>query len=245
MSSTGLFKKIGTQQTLSHNVHDQIIAAIISRKLSPGDKLPTEKELCDLFGVSRTAIREALQKLNAQGLVNVKKGSGTYISDYTSKHAVKPISMYLEMNLSRDLILDVIEVRKMFEPQIAYLAAKNHVFEDLEQIDKTIVQLRKTSDADYEKQGRIDHDFHMSIAQAAHNEILVMMFNPILNLMPKIRAIVYKVVDSAMSEALPYHEKIFDAIKNRDPELAWKSMAGHMEVAEEHSRKILSDLQID
>jgi len=238
-----MFKRIGNSQTLSHNVHDQIISAILSKKLSPGDKLPTEKELCDMFGVSRTAIREAIQKLNAQGLVRVRKGSGTYVSDYTPGHAVKPISMYLEMNLNPEVILDVIEVRKIFEPEIAALAARNRNSDDLKQIAQTITALERCSPSNHEKQGEIDHDFHMAVANAAHNSVLTMMFDPILKLMPRIRAIVYKVVDNAMSEALQYHLEIRDLILKQDEQGARKAMAGHLKVAEQHSRHILNKLK--
>ncbi len=237
-----MFTKVGNQKTLSHTVQDQIVSAILAKKLNPGDKLPTEKELCDLFGVSRTAVREAIQKLNAQGLVRVKKGSGTYVTDYTPGSAVKPLSMYLEMNLSKDLINDVIAVRKLMEPQVAAMAAANHNEEDLKAIAKTIEDLRKTSN--YVRQGEIDHDFHMAIANAAHNQVLVMMFNPILKLMPKIRSVVYKVVDTAMSDALIYHIEIYELIKKRDEDGARRAMEGHLKVAEEHSNKILGNLNI-
>ncbi|NPE31859.1 FadR family transcriptional regulator [Methanococcoides sp. SA1] len=74
-----MFDKIGKSQTLSQEIVANIEQAIREKKFQVGEKLPTEKELCEMFGVSRTAIREALQMLSAQGLINVHKGKGSFV----------------------------------------------------------------------------------------------------------------------------------------------------------------------
>ena len=84
-----VFSKIGTIQTLSQKIERRIEEAIQQRKLRPGDKLPSEKELCASFSVSRTALREALRRLSARGLIEIKKGSGMYVSEIQIEDAIK------------------------------------------------------------------------------------------------------------------------------------------------------------
>jgi len=84
-----------------------------------------------MFGVSRTALREALQMLNIQGLVTIRKGSGIYVCEYGPSNVLKVMSCYLEMNLNSDLTTQVEQVSMMFESQIASMAARNRDEEDL------------------------------------------------------------------------------------------------------------------
>ncbi|RMD92070.1 MAG: FadR family transcriptional regulator, partial [Calditrichaeota bacterium] len=81
-----LFSRIGNHRTLSQEIEHKIETAILEKKLIAGQKLPTEKELCEMFGVSRTALREALQMLSARGLLYIKKGSGVFVNDFSARH---------------------------------------------------------------------------------------------------------------------------------------------------------------
>ncbi len=89
------YSKVGNTETLSNKIQGEIEKSIIQKKFIPGDKLPTEKEMCEMFGVSRTALREGLQMLSIQGLITIRKGSGIYVNEYNLSHAIKPISRYL------------------------------------------------------------------------------------------------------------------------------------------------------
>jgi len=234
------YSKVGNTETLSNKVQSEIEKSILQKKFVPGDKLPTEKELCAMFGVSRTALREALQMLSIQGLITIRKGSGIYVSEYNSANAVKPMSQYLQMSLDDELILQVVEVRKMFEPQIAWMAARNRDEADVKLLEKNLSDLKKSDHANSEVQGEIDQNFHLRICQATKNPIIALQMDPIFQLMPRIRTRVYSTVDTALSEAVAFHQKIFDAIRDRDAEAARESMMGHLAVAEEHSYKIIN-----
>jgi len=234
------YSKVGNTETLSNKVQSEIEKSILQKKFVPGDKLPTEKELCAMFGVSRTALREALQMLSIQGLITIRKGSGIYVSEYNSANAVKPMSQYLQMSLDDELILQVEEVRKMFEPQIAWMAARNRDEADVKLLEKNLSDLKKSDHANSEVQGEIDQNFHLRICQATKNPIIALQMDPIFQLMPRIRTRVYSTVDTALSEAVAFHQKIFDAIRDRDAEAARESMMGHLAVAEEHSYKIIN-----
>ena len=102
--SDQLFSPIGGPATLSQELVEQIEALIQTKKLQPGDKLPTENEIGRQFGVSRTVVREALQNLSAKNLITVKKGTGTFVKDFSSTHAVEHMSRFLELKLDEELI---------------------------------------------------------------------------------------------------------------------------------------------
>lgn len=233
------YSKVGSSETLSSKIQTQIEQSILQKQFLPGDKLPTEKELCEMFGVSRTALREALKMLSIQGLVKIRKGSGIYVSESSADHIIKPMSHYLQMNLDSELILQVVEVRKMFEPQIAWMAAKNRDEGDLVFLKKNVEELERSDEYNSEQQGEIDQQFHMKICEATKNPIIPLQMEPIFRLMPRIRTIVYKLVDSALSEAVDYHQKIYGAIRDQDASAAREAMMGHLAVAEEHSHQIL------
>jgi GntR family transcriptional repressor for pyruvate dehydrogenase complex len=206
-----LFPKIGSTLTLSQEIVEKIEDVIRQKKVLPGEKLPTEKEMCTMFGVSRTALREALQMLSARGLVTIRKGSGIYVNNYSSTHVIKPMSLFLELNLDRDYIVHVMEVRNMFEPTIARLAAVNRTEKDVQKLEKSLEELKQSPSNNYYKQGQIDRDFHLIIAEACKNPIIPVIVTPIFKLMPKIRSLVYANIDTAKSEAVDYHIKIVDA----------------------------------
>jgi len=237
-----LFPKIGSTQTLSQEIVEKIEEVILQKKVLPGEKLPTEKEMCAMFGVSRTALREALQMLSARGLITIRKGSGMYVNNYSSAHVIKPMSLFLELNLSHNYILHVMEVRKMIEPTIARLAAINRTDDDMKELDKSLDQLNRCPKNNYFKQGQIDRDFHLAIANACKNEIIPVIVTPIFKLMPKIRSLVYANVNTAKSEAVDYHTKIIDKIRAKDEDGAHQMMVEHLEVAERHSRKIVNGI---
>ena len=97
-----LFKKIGSSKTLSQEIVENIEKHIVSKNLIAGQKLPTEKEMCEMFGVSRTALREALQMLSARELISIKKGSGIYVNELSTRMATKSMRFFLEMNFIKE-----------------------------------------------------------------------------------------------------------------------------------------------
>ena len=237
-----LFPKIGSTLTLSQEIVEKIEEVIRQKKVLPGEKLPTEKELCEMFGVSRTALREALQMLSARGLITIRKGSGIYVNNYSSAHVIKPMSLFLELNLDKEYIIEVMEVRKMIEPQIARLAAINRNDQDIKKLEKNVSDLIKCEPGNFHKQGQIDRDFHLIIANACKNKIIPVIVTPIFKLMPKIRSLVYASVGTAMSEAIEYHQRVLDRIRAGDAEGAFQRMKEHLDVAEIHSRKIVDNI---
>ncbi len=237
-----VFPKVGKDLTLSEEIEKKIENAIINKRFLPGEKLPTEIEMCEMFAVSRTSLREALQKLSTRGLIRIKKGSGIYVEEISSSYAVNSMGLFLQLNLDKDYITHIIEIRKILEPNIAKLAAQYRTSNDLKHLQKSLVDLKNCDISDYKKQGLIDRNFHLIIAKSTSNPMIPVIVEPIFNIMPKIRMIVYAKVEYAHDTALKYHTKLVKHIKAKDAEGAFKAMKMHLEIAEEHSKIISKTL---
>jgi len=236
------FKKIGTERTLSQEIVEQIEGAIREKKILPGQKLPTEKELCEIFSVSRTAVREALQMLSARGLISIRKGSGIFVNEYTADHVSNPLNLYFELHFDEQYPRHLIHVRQMIEPQIARLAARHRTAKDLENLHRALEELLLCAD-DPEKGAQCDIQFHMAIVEASGNPILRAIMPSIYKLMPRIKAMILDKLPDAKESGDVYHQRILEAIEQGDEEAAFKAMKKHLEIAEEHTNRLIEVLQ--
>jgi len=133
-----IFQKIGTSQTLSQKIERNVERAIREKKLPIGSKLPSERELCEMFAVSRTALREALRRLSARGLIQIKKGSGMVVTNIDMKDAISSLNLYYDLKFDDNLISQIIELRLAFEPEIARMAALNRTDEDIKNMEANL-----------------------------------------------------------------------------------------------------------
>jgi GntR family transcriptional repressor for pyruvate dehydrogenase complex len=216
-------------------VEEKIEEAILAKKLSPGSKLPSEQELCNQFGVSRTAVREALRTLSGRGLVTSVKGTGVFVNNPSADTVTNPMHMYLHLRYEKTHVLDVIHARQMIEPPIAAAAALNHTEEDAVKLKRDLDDLINCSDEQTEL-SHLDMMFHLDIARASENPIVPLIIDPIHRLMPKIKSDVYGAVKDAKASAVEWHTKILNAILQRDPRAAREAMEQHLRIAEEHIR---------
>lgn len=162
---------------LSERVATEILEMItLQKRFSPGDKIPTENELCAELGVSRTTVREAIQKLTAQNILEVHRGKGTYVTDSTQALSSDIFSTLSYMGIR---LKDLYEIRLIFEPQAAYYAAQRATDEELAQILEYGQILREKLLAG-EDCVEINRLFHNSIALSTHNEFMVRLV-PIIN----------------------------------------------------------------
>ena len=227
---SSVLKKIGTDKTLSQTIVYELQKGILKKEFQPGDKLPSESELCDLFGVSRTALREALQVLSSKGLIRIKKGSGIYVNEYSVEDATRSLNFYLELNFDDETALHYYHVRQLIEPYNARLAAQNSTPELVKKLEENLHQYERTTDT-YDR-GRIDGEFHFMIAEAGGNQIIPLIMHPVNQLMPRIK----EKIDLKLnveSRVIKEHGEIVQCIGNGDEAGAEKAMASHLERAEE------------
>ncbi len=215
-----IFSKIGISQTLSQKIERKVEEAIRQKKLLPGTKLPSEKELCASFAVSRTALREALRRLSARGLIEIKKGSGMYVSEISIDDAIKSLNLYYDLAFDSNLIQQIIEVRRIFEPEIARTAALNRTDDDLKILKDNLSDLQKCDPDNTQLEVDMINRFHMNLAKATGNPIVIISMEPVYSLLPRMRNLIYANVEGEKEYTLNLQMKIFNAVMEKDGEMA-------------------------
>ncbi len=217
-----IFSKIGTTQTLSQKIERKIEEAIRQKKLITGTKLPSEKELCAKFAVSRTALREALRRLNARGLIEIKKGSGMYVTEIRIEDAINSLNLYYDLRFDSNLIMQIIEVRRIFEPEIARLAAKNRNEDDIKILIDNYNELVKCDPDNTQLEADIINRFHMNMAKATGNPIVIITMEPIYSLLPRMRNLIYGNIEGEKEYTLKFQLNLIEAVKSMDEANAYK-----------------------
>lgn len=219
-----MYRRIESQQRLSHEVADHIKMLIQDGQLNPGDKLPGELELTQLFGLSRPTIREAIHTLVSRNILVVRRGRGTFVSENPGI-AADPLG--LDLLADEGLRFALIEARLVIEPGVARLAAENAAQEDLDRIRTYLTEMKHIVD-EHKVSMSIELEFHRSIAQASKNPVIMRVVPVIMDSI--IRAYKDAKRTSADHErALEEHRLVFEAICRRDGERAEDAMRHHLE----------------
>lgn len=154
---------------VSEKIANTIKQMVIEKEYLPGEKLPNERKLAEEMNVSRTALREALNNLNASGVVKIKRGSGTFISD---NPGVIDDPLGLEYIADKEKTLKYwYDVRLILEPEAVYLAAKEATDEEIEKIAQLELKIREQV-KNKEEFIEVDLKFHTELARATHNPIM-------------------------------------------------------------------------
>jgi GntR family transcriptional repressor for pyruvate dehydrogenase complex len=224
-----IFQNIGNKLTLSQRIERTLENAIREKKLVIGSKLPTEREMCESFGVSRTALREALRRLSARGLITIQKGSGMYVSEIHIEDAIKTLDLYYDLKFDQNLLSQIIEVRYIFEPEIAMLAAANRSEKELEELASNIIEFEACDPDNTQKEADLDNRFHLTITKATLNPILQITMEPIYSLLPRMRNYIYGNIEGEREHTLKSHRELLEAIRKREGESARLIMKDHLE----------------
>ncbi len=213
-------------------VTEQIQNMIVNKELKKGDKLPSERDLAEQLEVSRTSVREALRALQIIGLIEVRQGEGSFITQNFEQSLFQPLSIMFVLQNSKPE--EIIELRKIIEVETAYLAAERATDEEIEKLRKLIERLKLLKDLNDEKASvETDKKFHYSIAEVSKNKLLSNVLNVISELMDKFikdaRGMILS--DEENKEVLIYqHEAIFKGIEAKDPDAAANAMQAHIQL---------------
>jgi len=222
-------KKVSTQ------IADQIRSSILNGDFTPGDKLPPERELAEMFGVSRPSVREALNMLASSGLVESYQGGGTVVKSLVEPAAGNPLAEMIR--IEGDRALDVIEVRKGMEAWTAWYAAQRALPVDIAKLEIIIEDMRHNLDG-LKPSENLDANFHTVIARATRNVVWLHMMQSIFDAMKEFQKNVWRAVYLTEDDhrmLFEHHRAIFEAIRNRDSERAREAMLIHLTFAEERS----------
>ena len=222
-------------ETLSGIVCEKLEAFIITNGFSPGETLPTERELASRFGVSRTVVREAVRALVTKGLLEVYPGSGTVIRRPSSETVSQAMVLYLHGATPAGLAPDKItEVRRLLEVEIAGLAAERRTGQDLETLRAILDRYPEVVSKPKEFVAW-DVGFHLATAKATQNELLWLLLNSISDIMSKVRELGV-LVPGAAETALRFHTTIFKQIELGSRDGARQAMREHID----HSERIMA-----
>ncbi|MDP4205416.1 MAG: FadR/GntR family transcriptional regulator [Bacteroidota bacterium] len=195
----------------------------MKKKLLVGSKLPSERELCEMFAVSRTALREALRRLSARGLIQIKKGSGMYVTELTIEDAINSLNLYYDLQFNSNLISQIIEARMVFEPQISKMASRNRSDNDICILKENIESLIKCNPDNTQMEVDIINKFHLNVAKATQNPFMIITMEPIYTLIPRMRNLIYANVEGEKEPTLKSQQIILQAIIDKDEDLAYRA----------------------
>ncbi|OGR26402.1 MAG: GntR family transcriptional regulator [Desulfobacterales bacterium RIFOXYA12_FULL_46_15] len=212
---------------ISDQVFDQIRELIFRGKLKPGEKLMTERELAQAMDVSRTTIRDAIQRLSAMGLIVQKQGQGTFVKPYDTSHE-NPLAKAIEAQNAS--IEDLLEVRIGLECNAASLAALRADESDIKAMTRSIEEMQQEVAS-----GRLgteaDTSFHMAIAYAAKNPIHILIMRNFYDyLFHGIRESLESLYEKPanIQAIIKQHSTILAAITSRDADASYSAMKIHI-----------------
>jgi len=219
------FEKL-TLDRYSERIARQIQEMVVSSQFLPGDKLPPERELAVRYGVSRTAVREALKLLQERGFIEARTGSGSFVIQPGISAVTASISVASQM--SQGTLGDLLEARRCLEECISRLAVERATEDDIAVIESTVKAMESALAEDPNRYIDIDLDFHAALAAATHNPFFVILSSSLIDLIQSVRRVSVGVPGS-MARAQRFHEGILACIKNGDGERARQLVADHLE----------------
>jgi len=215
----------------SPNISEMIIPNIIKyireKALALGDKLPPEKELCEMIGVGNRAMREALMVLRSTGLLQAQTGKGWYVGKFDPGHSLRFLSPLLHNLPDAEDFDQVLDARLVIEPGLTGLTAKNIPAENLKQLEQIMEKMRYVDE--YKKDRKPDDiAFHTTIARNCGNNILMMVNSILIDLMG---TMLETLEPMELHSAYETHYPIYEAIKLGDQEKAEKAAIKHIQDA--------------
>jgi GntR family transcriptional repressor for pyruvate dehydrogenase complex len=224
LSTKPVYHAVKTSR-LFEQIVQQVEDSILKGQLKPGDQLPAERDLAQSFGVSRTAVREAVKTLREKGLVEAYSGRGTFVTNGTSQAIRQSLDLMIRINKQEGLA-NLAELRLVLEPEIAALAAQR-IEELLVATMREAVAVMERNLHDPDAYVEADLDFHLALAEAADNPLILSLLDSIVDLLREQRSRIFN-VDGGPERGQFHHKQILAAIENRDAEAARESMRSHL-----------------
>jgi GntR family transcriptional repressor for pyruvate dehydrogenase complex len=227
-------KKVSVVETII----ERVLTYIKSEELSPGDKLPTERELGRMLQVSRTSLREALSQIQAMNIIEIRQGSGIFFKDFNIGSFIQR-RMDILSALKKPSILELLYVRRIVERETVRLAARNIKSREVVELEAILRRMDLEMD-DRDKFFFDDLEYHLKIAEFSGNSILPRILDTIRFLhMKELRATTE--LPGAPERAQVFHWEILQTLKSRDAERAEEKMMAHLGDVEEQIMSYLAE----
>ena len=219
-----VYKLVRTSR-LYEQIVQQIEESIVKGNLKPGDQLPAERELAQRFGVSRTAVREAVKALREKGLVEAYSGKGTFITDGTTQAVRQSLDLMVKIGQPEGST-HLAEVRAILEPEIAALAARRIQEPELTTMREAVAVMDRSGN-DPEAYIEADLDFHLALAEGAANPLILSLLDSIVGLLREQRLRIFR-VPGGPERGQFHHKRILEAVEKHDAEKARETMRAHL-----------------
>jgi GntR family transcriptional repressor for pyruvate dehydrogenase complex len=213
---------------IPEEIVQQLKKLIEAGHIPPGSKLPPERQLAKMLGVSRPSLREALGALDLLGIIELRHGSGTYVSLSPKNWHLEPIRHIF--TIKKGTLIKIFEVRKILEAGLAQLAAQRRTEDDLASMEKSLENMRLNLD-DPEKYALYELDFHLALAEAADNVVMADLIEKLYAMLKGTR----QELSTWLTRSKSFrrrdrlnHKKILDAVRARDEKAAVKAMIDHL-----------------
>lgn len=224
---------------LPDEIANKLSRLIQAQKLAPGDRLPSERGLCEQFSVSRPVIREALSRLKSEGLISIKRGVGVFVTERNPRDAFKIQDIDIDEKIS---ITNVMELISTVEVAATRLAAERRTNEDLKQIRKCLIGMEYAIASD-RLGDEEDYEFHQAIVLATHNPYFKTLSQHIEHtarrMIRRLRSNTKTHHTNLIEAVQTEHQTIFNAIQAGDPAAAEQAARKHLENAEKRLVKYL------
>lgn len=223
-------------QELSVAAARRLREMIIENGMQPGDRLSSETDIAQMFGVSRSTVREAIKLLTAENVVEIQRGKGTFI---TMQPGLVKDPLGLDFTNQAKLLDNLLETRMMIEPQIAFLAAQRANETNIAQLAQIIEKVKVIGS---NKRNHTPHDvaFHKAIAECTQNDVLHRIL-PIICESIQEGYLITVNVPGSYERAIQSHINIFEAIRDRDPERAKRETEKHISQTMDDSKLFEGD----
>jgi GntR family transcriptional repressor for pyruvate dehydrogenase complex len=232
-----LYKVIQASR-LYEQIVQQIEASILKGEVSEGSQLPAERDLAKQFGVSRTAVREAIKALQEKGLVDAFPGRGTFVTNGTSNSMRRSLDRIVKSGEPGGWTY-LLEIREILEPEIASLAAVRASDQDIAAMQEAF-DVMENAKRDADAFIEADLDFHLALAEAAGNPIVLSLIDSIVGLLREQRLRIFQIGGGA-ERGQYHHRRILEAIKRRDPQAVRTAMRAHLSQVREDSQSTQDD----
>ena len=246
----------GSRRKVSDRIQSALEGFILRGGFAPGDRLPPERSLAERLNASRPSVREALQRLEARGIVDLRRGGGAYVRDAAAAVLTDPLFSLLAANPETEW--DFLEFRAMVEGHAAYLAALRATEPDRELLARRLaaVEAAVQSEADAASQAKVDAAFHLGVAECAHNAVLLYVMRALVGVL---REDVFRnrrklYAHQGSQEVMRHqHREIFEAVQAGDPYRARRAAKDHLDYVRdalrnrenEERRRAVAQLRLD
>jgi GntR family transcriptional repressor for pyruvate dehydrogenase complex len=225
------FRKV-TVRRVTDSIVEQIQDLILQGELQPGDRLPSERELAERLQVSRPSLREAIGVMEAKGMLQARRGGGTYVRDVMGRSVTDPLLHLIEAR--PETVGDVLELRHALEETAAFHAAQRATTDDLELIEARLEVLEAIyakGTASATEEASADAEFHLAIADAAHNPVLSHVMRSLLRVLEASSARSFEALRSDARDhaaIMAQHRRLLDTVTGRDPRRARDAARQHL-----------------